>query len=445
MNSFPPMISIGSRVHHVKFLPTKVFKMSSQQTNRKRIICPGATVWMPVALLLWVTVVSRADELAIVSAGKSDAASTESVDESVSAVFDRVRSHSFQPLGNGFTSDETQKTHGVADLENSDWRVNTLAVRDLCRAGTAATPALLKALEDVDLHVRQVAALTLGILPADANSKPHLEERIAGLTVVLQNDKEQLDRSEAAIALGRLNATSAVAVLTKAAEHDDSKDVRHQCEIAIERIGKQQHEDSLFQAYQSLDESTFNSVSVGQPATDFTLMDTEGKPWTLSELKGKKTVVLIWIFADWCPVCHGEFRELIQMKQQFIDDDVVVATIECHEQFRNKVMTGDELLAVHEGAKNAPSANYPGSIWWSHLSDPAGKIAATYGASPLAFAVHSEYINRPSTVIIDKDGMVRFAYYGTFWGDRPSIHKTLEMIQQNDFVFEHPKRLKAAL
>jgi hypothetical protein len=104
-------------------------------------------------------------------------------------------------------------------------------------------------------------------------------------------------------------------------------------------------------------------------------------------------------------------------------------------------MTGDELLAVHEGARKAPSANYPGSIWWSHLSDPAGKIAATYGASPLAFAVHSEYINRPSTVIIDKGGTVQFAYYGTFWGDRPSIHKTLELIQNKSFDFQHPRRL----
>ncbi|MCA9063103.1 MAG: hypothetical protein KDA96_08590, partial [Planctomycetaceae bacterium] len=100
-------------------------------------------------------------------------------------------------------------------------------------------------------------------------------------------------------------------------------------------------------------------------------------------------------------------------------------------------------LAGYEGARKSPSANYPGSIWWSHLSDPAGKVAATYGASPMAFAVHSEYINRPTTIIIDQEGVLRFAYYGTFWGDRPSIHKTLEMIQQNDFTFQHPKRLKA--
>lgn len=424
---------------------TKGFEMNSRRTHDKRWTCLPSAILLTAATLSSTAADSRADEPRSKATEGSNAVVPASAESSVATVLDRVRIHTYQPIGNGFTSDAKLKTHGVADLNNANWRITTLAVRDLCRGGDAVVPGIMKALHDDNLHVRHVAALTLGILPSPADSEPSIEQRISELITVLQKDQEQLVRSEAAIALGRLNATVAVAVLAKASEHDESKDVRHQCEIAIERIGKQQHDESLFLAYKALDESTFESVSIGQPAPDFALVDTEGKLWTLSELKGKKTVVLIWIFADWCPVCHGEFRELIQMKQQFIDNNVVVATIECHEQFRNKVMTGDQLLAVHEGAKKAASASYPGAIWWSHLSDPAGKIAATYGASPLAFAVHSEYINRPSTVIIDKDGTVRFAYYGTFWGDRPSIHKTLQMIQQNDFVFEHAKRLKASL
>ena len=50
-------------------------------------------------------------------------------------------------------------------------------------------------------------------------------------------------------------------------------------------------------------------------------------------------------------------------------------------------------------------------IWWPHLLDRA--VGAQYGVDPLAFAVHAEYINRPSTVIVDPEGIVRFAYYGT--------------------------------
>jgi len=69
----------------------------------------------------------------------------------------------------------------------------------------------------------------------------------------------------------------------------------------------------------------------------------------------------------------------------------------------------------------------------------------TYGVDPMAYAVHAEYINRPASIIIGPDGRVRFAYYGTYWGDRPSIEQLLEMIREQTFDFEHPKRLKPTL
>jgi cytochrome oxidase Cu insertion factor (SCO1/SenC/PrrC family) len=40
-------------------------------------------------------------------------------------------------------------------------------------------------------------------------------------------------------------------------------------------------------------------VKVGQPAPDFTLEDAEGKPITLSEFRGKKSVVLVFYRGHW--------------------------------------------------------------------------------------------------------------------------------------------------
>jgi len=60
----------------------------------------------------------------------------------------------------------------------------------------------------------------------------------------------------------------------------------------------------------------------------------------------------------------------------------------------------------------------------------------------MAFTVHSEWINRPAVVIIDEEGVVRFTYYGTFWGDRPSIGDIKEMIETGSYDFESNKRLK---
>jgi cytochrome oxidase Cu insertion factor (SCO1/SenC/PrrC family) len=43
----------------------------------------------------------------------------------------------------------------------------------------------------------------------------------------------------------------------------------------------------------------FNRIRVGQPAPDFTLEATDGKPITLSDFRGKKSVVLVFYRGYW--------------------------------------------------------------------------------------------------------------------------------------------------
>ena len=42
-----------------------------------------------------------------------------------------------------------------------------------------------------------------------------------------------------------------------------------------------------------------NRIKVGQPAPDFSLEDVNGKPVTLSEFRGKKTMVLVFYRGYW--------------------------------------------------------------------------------------------------------------------------------------------------
>jgi peroxiredoxin len=74
------------------------------------------------------------------------------------------------------------------------------------------------------------------------------------------------------------------------------------------------------------------------------------------------------------------------------------------------------------------------------IFDAAGLVGVTYGVQPMEYVVHSEWINRPSTIIIDQEGIVRFAYCGTYWGDRPSIQQTLDMMVTGKYQFEPPNR-----
>lgn len=353
------------------------------------------------------------------------------------AILQRVANHEFNPLRDGFTVDRQLNEHGVASLNDQDWLMRTLAVRDLVRLGTPAAPALASALNDTNRHVRQIAVMVLGILRAT--------NAVAALEQSLGQDPDPVVRSQAAIALGQLGQRRSLAAVQAAQKDDKSRDVQHQAELAAYALehGKTATPE-LARAWAALDESKFGRLQVGQPAPDFQLPDTEGKPWRLADFRGKKPVVLIWIFADWCPVCHGEFRELIELRREFEAANVQVFTLECHDLFPCRVMVGKELDPKYWFSKTSFREAYTRRIWWPHLADRAGAVGAEYGVQPMAFAVHSEYINRPSVVIVDKEGLVRFAYFGTFWGDRPSIRRTLDMVRTGDYSFDAPKRLKPA-
>ncbi len=342
---------------------------------------------------------------------------------SVPQVLDRVQAHEFHPLNNenSMTRDKTLKQNGIADLTDTDWKVRLLAVRDLVRLELNNINEIAESLTHNDKHARQVCAMSLGILRA--------QTAIEHLEAVVRDDTSAMVRSQAVTALGQIESKDSLPLLRKHLKEDPSRDVRHQCELAIDQI--QKHKGTTKEqlaAFRALDESRFESVKIGKAAPDFDLQDTENKVWKLSDFREKKWVVLIWVFADWCPVCHGEFRELMKMRAEFEKEEVQVFTVECHDRYRGRVMVGKELDPTYWFSKQSFQQDYTEKIWWPHLLDRAGAVGAMYGVDPMSFAVHAEYINRPSTVIVDPAGVVRLAYYGTYWGDRPTIEQTLVSI-----------------
>lgn len=75
----------------------------------------------------------------------------------------------------------------------------------------------------------------------------------------------------------------------------------------------------------SRDPSATASPLVGRAAPDFTLAQLDGKPFTLSELRGQVVVVNFW--ASWCAECHTEQPALNQTWQRFGDSGVVVVGV----------------------------------------------------------------------------------------------------------------------
>jgi len=59
-----------------------------------------------------------------------------------------------------------------------------------------------------------------------------------------------------------------------------------------------------------------SKLKKGQAAPDFTLQDLDGKTWKLSELKGKK-IVMIDFWATWCNICKREMPILQKVYQEY--------------------------------------------------------------------------------------------------------------------------------
>lgn len=62
---------------------------------------------------------------------------------------------------------------------------------------------------------------------------------------------------------------------------------------------------------------------------DFSLKDLDGKTWKLSDLKGK--VVLVNMWATWCPPCRKEMPDLVALSERFKDQGLVVLAISDEE------------------------------------------------------------------------------------------------------------------
>ena len=112
-------------------------------------------------------------------------------------------------------------------------------------------------------------------------------------------------------------------------------------------------------------------------APNFTLQGLDGKSVSLDDYKGK--VVLLNIWATWCPPCIAEAPSLEELNNRFKDDDFKLLTVSIDEDGENVIIPFME--------KNKLS--------FPVLVDPEGSIMELYGA-----------IGVPESFIIRKDGIV---------------------------------------
>src|ERR1700739_797973 len=91
-------------------------------------------------------------------------------------------------------------------------------------------------------------------------------------------------------------------------------------------------------------------IAVGQPAPDFTLKDQNQKDVKLSDLFGKRNIVLMFYPLDFSPICTNEHACFVNEMKQFekLDAQVLglsVDSVWAHKAFAEKMGISYPLLA----------------------------------------------------------------------------------------------------
>lgn len=124
-------------------------------------------------------------------------------------------------------------------------------------------------------------------------------------------------------------------------------------------------------------------VQVNFTAPELTLTDTQGEQHSLADYRGQ--VVLVNLWATWCPPCKEEMPALQALYNKYMDDGFVIIAINDGDP------TPDVLQFVKDYQLTFP-------VWL----DP------TYIATEQAFKT----LNLPSSFVIDRNGTVRLMWVG---------------------------------
>ncbi len=135
---------------------------------------------------------------------------------------------------------------------------------------------------------------------------------------------------------------------------------------------------------------------VGSRAPEFVLNTLDGQRVALSDMRGQ--VVLVNIWATWCPPCRAEMPAIQASYARYRDKGFVVLAIDQRED----VATVQSFMQEY-------------ALTFSVLLDTTGTVGAAYQASAL-----------PSSFFIGRDGTVRVVYRGPL--PRGVIDATIEAL-----------------
>ena len=168
------------------------------------------------------------------------------------------------------------------------WQARMRVLQGLVRHGRASVPLLLETLKTGDVPQKILAAQALGYLGSEVPTEP--------LVAALKAETDAGVRLYLVDTLGMLGKADAVD-WTELLKSEQNRDVRRHVAYVEERKNKS-IDPRVVESLKTWDVSQINSATVGQRAPDFVLQSAQGESVRLSDFRGKKAVVLVFIYGD---------------------------------------------------------------------------------------------------------------------------------------------------
>lgn len=131
-------------------------------------------------------------------------------------------------------------------------------------------------------------------------------------------------------------------------------------------------------------------LPIGSDAPDFTLVDQHGAPFRLSDLRGRKSVLLAFYPFAFSGVCTGELTGFRDNLGDFETDTTTLAAISCDPVYSIRMLADRDAL------------------FFPLLSDfwPHGEVASAYDVFDAAKGAPTR-----SSYVVDRDGRIAFALH----------------------------------